>query len=120
MVARPSAGRHLRLGTSVARLLASAYPRNGNAMSREPIEHARRTWYVLRDRGRRLVMFSVGSVAVLIGVLVPAAAAQTPDAGEVVVLTLDGTVDPLVADYLTGEIERAQDAGAEAVLLEID
>jgi membrane-bound serine protease (ClpP class) len=89
-------------------------------MSREPIEHARRTWYVLRDRGRRLVTFSVGSVAILIGVLVPAAAAQTPDAGEVVVLTLDGTVDPLVADYLTGEIERAQDAGAEAVLLEID
>ncbi|HEY7476736.1 MAG TPA: nodulation protein NfeD [Actinomycetota bacterium] len=59
-------------------------------------------------------------MAILIGVLVPAAAAQTPDAGEVVVLTLDGTVDPLVADYLTGEIERAQDAGAEAVLLEID
>ena len=50
----------------------------------------------------------------------PSAGAQTTDSGQVVVLALDGTVDPLVADYLTGEIQRAQDQGAEAVLIAID
>lgn len=48
-----------------------------------------------------------------------AAAAEIPP-GAVVQLRLDGVVDPFMADYLTGGIADAADAGAEAVLITID
>jgi membrane-bound serine protease (ClpP class) len=38
----------------------------------------------------------------------------------IVGLQLNGVVDPLVADYITGNIDRAQSDGAAAVLLQID
>jgi membrane-bound serine protease (ClpP class) len=41
-------------------------------------------------------------------------------AGSVVELTLDGVVDPFVADYIAGNLEAAQEQGAIAVLLTID
>ena len=54
-----------------------------------------------------------------VGLLGAAAGAQS-ETPVIVGLRLDGVVDPLVADYLSGEIERAEDGGAIAVVLEID
>jgi membrane-bound serine protease (ClpP class) len=48
------------------------------------------------------------------------AGAQAAPADTVVRLHLTGVVDPLVADYLEGAIDRAASAGDQAVLLEID
>ena len=51
----------------------------------------------------------------------PAPAARGPrPTNPIVSLRLDGVVDPFVADYLRGAIERADDDGAPAVLLQID
>ncbi|MGZ4150046.1 MAG: NfeD family protein, partial [Actinomycetota bacterium] len=49
-----------------------------------------------------------------------AALAQTAPSQTVVQLELSGVVDGFVADYLTGSIARAQDAGDQAVLIQID
>ena len=57
---------------------------------------------------------------VVIGLLAGSAAAQSPTAGSVVRLHLDGVVDPFVSDYLTGGIAEAAEAGAAAALIEID
>ena len=38
----------------------------------------------------------------------------------IVTVALDGVVDPIIADHITATIQRATDAGAEAVLLTID
>ena len=51
------------------------------------------------------------------GLMTPAFA-QTTDV--VPVLQLDGVVDPFVADYVEGGIERAQSDGDPAVMIEID
>ena len=45
---------------------------------------------------------------------------QSPDQGSVLRLHLGGVVDPFVADYLANGIQEAADAGAPAVLIEID
>ena len=55
----------------------------------------------------------------LIGLAGPSDA-QSPDQGSVLRLHLDGVVDPFVADYLANGIQEAADAGAPAVLIEID
>jgi membrane-bound serine protease (ClpP class) len=47
------------------------------------------------------------------------AEAQT-SAPVIVTLHLDGVVDPFVADYIAANVKRAQDRGAEAVLLYMD
>jgi membrane-bound serine protease (ClpP class) len=67
----------------------------------------------------------VGAVAVLLGASIalagPAAVpASAQRSGEVVQLSLEGVVDPFVADYLEGEIRDAGDAGAAAVVITID
>lgn len=50
----------------------------------------------------------------------PAVAQGDAPAGAVVEIPLEGVVDPFVADHITREIERADVAGATAVLLTID
>jgi membrane-bound serine protease (ClpP class) len=50
--------------------------------------------------------------------LISPAFAQATDA--VPVLQLDGVVDPFVADYIEGGVERAQSDGDPAVMIEID
>jgi membrane-bound serine protease (ClpP class) len=55
-----------------------------------------------------------------VGVLSATAGAQSAGPPRVVGLRLDGVVDPLVADYVSGQIQRAEDDGAAAVVLEID
>lgn len=62
---------------------------------------------------------TVGLMLLSLGLLGQAAHAQAT-APVVVQLRLTGVVDPLVADYVTGSVQRAQDDGAAAVLLEID
>ena len=56
----------------------------------------------------------------LVGLLSTSARAQEPGTATVVVLNLDGIVDPLVADYVTKGIEAANDEGAAAIVLTID
>jgi len=66
----------------------------------------------------RVVRMALGALLVVLGV--SSAAAQPADGGSVVVLRLDGVVDPLVADYVANGVQRAASDGAHAVLLEID
>jgi membrane-bound serine protease (ClpP class) len=70
----------------------------------------------MRTAGR-LLRLVIATSFVVVGALAHPAGAQTPT---IVALTLNGVVDPLVADYLSGSVQRAQDAGATAVLVEID
>jgi membrane-bound serine protease (ClpP class) len=67
--------------------------------------------------GGRLLRLVMATSFVLLGALALPARAQTPT---IVALRLNGVVDPLVADYLSGSVQRAQDTGAAAVLVEID
>lgn len=46
--------------------------------------------------------------------------AQEPGGGAIVLLSLDGVVDPFVASYVQSGIETASDEGAVAVLITID
>ncbi|HET9312102.1 MAG TPA: nodulation protein NfeD [Actinomycetota bacterium] len=57
---------------------------------------------------------------VILGLLAGSAGAQSPTAGSVVRLHLDGVVDPFISDYLRNGIAEAAEAGAAAVLIEID
>ena len=60
-------------------------------------------------------------VALVGSALTGRAVAQAQTAAPVIVtLHLDGVVDPFVADYITGNVQKAQDRGAEAVLLYMD
>jgi membrane-bound serine protease (ClpP class) len=65
----------------------------------------------------KLLRLVVATTFVVVGALSLPAHAQTPT---IVALRLTGVVDPLLADYLSGSVQRAQDAGAAAVLVEID
>jgi membrane-bound serine protease (ClpP class) len=67
------------------------------------------------------------AAAALLGVLAPlalaaAAPAMAQDAADrrIVVLRLDGVVDPFIASYVKDEVAEAQDGGAAAILLTID
>ncbi len=63
----------------------------------------------------------VGLTGTIAGLLAAPAAAQDPSSeGSIIRLQLDGVVDPFVADYLENGIADAADAGAAAVLIEID
>ena len=63
---------------------------------------------------------TVSMSLVILGLLAGSAGAQSPTAGSVVRLQLDGVVDPFVSDYLRSGIAEAAEAGAAAVLIEID
>ncbi len=65
----------------------------------------------------RLLRLVLATSFVLVGALALPARGQ---ASTVVALRLNGVVDPLVADYLSESVQRAQDDGAVAVLVEID
>jgi membrane-bound serine protease (ClpP class) len=67
----------------------------------------------------RALMRTVAIAMLAVGLLASESGAQVADP-EIVVLRLDGVVDPLVADYLERGIQRAQDEGEAAILLEID
>ncbi|HEB90237.1 MAG TPA: nodulation protein NfeD [Deltaproteobacteria bacterium] len=41
-------------------------------------------------------------------------------ASEILLVTIDGSINPASADHLIGAIERAEETGAEAVLIELD
>ena len=75
-----------------------------------------RSGYASRTATRLLIC-----VALIGAALTGRAVADAQTAAPVIVtLHLDGVVDPFVADYITGNVQRAQDQGAEAVLLYID
>ncbi len=62
----------------------------------------------------------VAGVACLATALSLASAAHAQDGEPIVGLSLDGVVDPFIADHLRGQIEQAQIDDAPAVLLTID
>jgi membrane-bound serine protease (ClpP class) len=56
------------------------------------------------------------SLLFLVGLLTSASAG----ANELFVVTIDGSINPASADYLMGAIERAEEANAAAILIELD
>ncbi len=68
---------------------------------------------------RRGLVLVIAIAAVLCAGLIQAAAAAS-SSPSVVQLKLTGVVDPLVASYITGQLEDAQSAGAPAVVITID
>jgi membrane-bound serine protease (ClpP class) len=48
------------------------------------------------------------------------AMAAVAEAGDVVIVSIDGSINPASADYLIGAIELAEEEGAAAVLIELD
>ena len=74
--------------------------------------------HILKSRDRRLglwaLIFAMGAALMTLG-----ASAQN-GGGDGVILTLDGAVTPASASYLKREIEAADAANAELVIIEID
>ena len=73
-----------------------------------------------RGRTSRAAGIALGIALAVAGGLSLATSAGAQASTEVPLLQLDGVVDPFVADYLQGAIERAADDGAPAVMIEID
>jgi membrane-bound serine protease (ClpP class) len=69
----------------------------------------------LRHRGAAAILLVAMAATMLTGAT---AGAQASD--EVPVLSLEGVVDPFIADYIENAIERASTDGSPAVLIEID
>ncbi len=67
--------------------------------------------------GPRPFGFLRALLLVLVAAAVLPAAAR---AGEVLLVEIDGSINPASADYLIGAIRRAEETGAEAVLIELD
>ncbi len=65
----------------------------------------------------RLTLVALVVTTVLAGASMAHAQTAAP---VIVTLHLDGVVDPFTADYITGNVQRAEDQGAEAVLLYMD
>jgi membrane-bound serine protease (ClpP class) len=65
----------------------------------------------------RLTLVALVVTTVLAGASMAGAQMAAP---VIVTLRLDGVVDPFTADYITGNVQRAEDQGAEAVLLYMD
>ncbi len=59
-------------------------------------------------------------IALGLGVLAVGACASAPDAGGVHVLTAEGPVNPVLANYIERGIAQAEDAGANALVIELD
>lgn len=72
-----------------------------------------------RRATRILVALALGLAGPIAGIAA-VAGAQTSPSTTVLGLTLDGVVDPFVADYLTRGIDRAAADGDAAVLIQID
>jgi membrane-bound serine protease (ClpP class) len=73
-----------------------------------------------RRRTARSTRIALAASLAVAGGLSLADPAGAQASTEVPLLQLDGVVDPFVADYLQGAIERAADDGAPAVMIEID
>ncbi|MGD8828191.1 MAG: nodulation protein NfeD [Gammaproteobacteria bacterium] len=60
--------------------------------------------------------------ALLLGLamLAPAGASPMPDAGHVVVLTVDGPIGPATSDYLSEGFDKARAGGARAIIIRMD
>lgn len=58
------------------------------------------------------------ALVVLLAVLL--AGTNAARAGEILLVEIDGTINPASADYLIGAIRRAEETGAAAVLIELD
>lgn len=70
--------------------------------------------------GPRVVRLTVAALCIGAGLAGSAGAQEVPAAPQVIHLSLDGVVDPFMADHVEGEIAAAGDEGAAAVLLTID
>jgi membrane-bound serine protease (ClpP class) len=71
---------------------------------------------------RTWVRRSLAVVAMLLGLLalVPTAAGQTTATGGVVVLRIDGMINPITERYLLDGLRDAEASGAGLVVLELD
>ena len=58
------------------------------------------------------------ALAILAGLVL--AGTTMARAGEILLVEIDGTINPASADYLIGAIRRAEETGAAAVLIELD
>ncbi len=67
---------------------------------------------------RRLL--AIGCLSIGFGALAAVPASAQELRGAILELRIDGVVDPFVANYVRGGIDRAQDEGASAVLITID
>ncbi len=74
----------------------------------------RRRSALVRDLSRALRVLVLGLV-LLAGSLTGIARA-----GEILLVEIDGSINPASADYLIGAIRRAEESGAAAVLIELD
>jgi membrane-bound serine protease (ClpP class) len=84
----------------------------------KPHRYARSTGQHFSRRG-----FSLTSLSALLAILIAGIIIQLPGesfAGELYVVTIDGSINPASADYLIGAIEQAEEADACAILIELD
>ena len=72
-----------------------------------------------RTTAIRRASIRVGIVCLLLACLV-GALSQPAGAGEILLVEIDGSINPASADYLIGAIRQAEESGAEAVLIELD
>lgn len=71
-----------------------------------------------RDRVRRVAALAL--VCALVSLLGTVAAGRARAAGDLYVVTIDGSINPASADYLMSAIATAEDAGAAGLLIELD
>ena len=72
-----------------------------------------------RARAVRLASFGVSGLCLILACLA-GALPQTASAGEILLVEINGSINPASADYLIGAIRQAEETGAEAVLIELD
>lgn len=70
-----------------------------------------------RPTGFRPALRALGLAFLLVAASFPIGAAR---AGEILLVEIDGSINPASADYLIGAIRRAEETGAAAVLIELD
>ncbi len=63
----------------------------------------------------------VSTLAVSLGILVLVAGyGASQDSSTVIVITVDGVINPVAAEFISKSIDRANEAGAEALVIEMD
>lgn len=72
-----------------------------------------------RPRTVRFASFWIGGLCLILACLA-GAPPQTASAGEILLVEIDGSINPASADYLIGAIRQAEATGAAAVLIELD
>jgi membrane-bound serine protease (ClpP class) len=72
-----------------------------------------------RPRKIRLASVVVGGIYLILACLA-SVLPQAASAGEILLVEIDGSINPASADYLIGAIRQAEETGAEAVLIELD